>query len=198
MRAAGPGPVARLDHPLVDEDPVRGRRPDVAPGPQQDVGDQPGDRALAVRPGDRDDRDRAGPRRGSRPAASPAPSAIRSDQRASSRSWAPVRWARPRRRDVALGEGERRLGQRSGRAPRPTHGNVTIQWPGSDERWTATPPRPSPWSGTQAPDPADRRAATRIGPVAGRDRRRRGGPARGGPGRAARTRSAAGRRRPRA
>ena len=26
----------------------------------------------------------------------------------------------------------------------PDHGNVTIQWPGSDERWTATPPRPSP------------------------------------------------------
>ena len=23
---------------------------------------------------------------------------------------------------------------------------MTIQWPGSDERWTATPPRPSPWS----------------------------------------------------
>jgi hypothetical protein len=28
----------------------------------------------------------------------------------------------------------------------PVHGNVTIQWPGSDERWTATPPVPSPWS----------------------------------------------------
>jgi len=26
------------------------------------------------------------------------------------------------------------------------HGNVMIQWPGSDERWTASPPRPSPWS----------------------------------------------------
>ena len=28
----------------------------------------------------------------------------------------------------------------------PVHGKVTIQWPGSDERWTASPPRPSPWS----------------------------------------------------
>ncbi len=26
----------------------------------------------------------------------------------------------------------------------PVHGKVTIQWPGSDERWTTTPPRPSP------------------------------------------------------
>ena len=72
-------------------------------------------------------------------------SATRSDQRVSRRSWAPVR------RAVRDGETSRsarataasvRVRARSA----PTHGKVMIQCPGSDERWTATPPRPSPWS----------------------------------------------------
>ena len=58
VRATGPRPVARFDHPLVDEHPVGGRRPDAPAGPQQDVGDQPRDRALAVGARDRHDRDR--------------------------------------------------------------------------------------------------------------------------------------------
>ncbi len=57
VRAAGSGPVTRIDHPLVDEDAVRGGRPDMAPGEDEDVGDEPGDRALAVGARDRDDRD---------------------------------------------------------------------------------------------------------------------------------------------
>ena len=71
--------------------------------------------------------------------------AMRSDQRARCRSWAPVSW------EVRDGETSRsaramaasvRIRARSS----PVHGNVTIQWPGSDERWTASPDRPSPWS----------------------------------------------------
>ena len=58
-RAARPGPVAGLDQALVDEDAVRRRRPDVAAGPEQDVGDEPRDGGLAVRPADRDDGDAA-------------------------------------------------------------------------------------------------------------------------------------------
>ena len=52
-------PVAGVDHPLVDQDAVRRRRPDVAPGPQQDVGDEAGHRRLAVGAGDRDGGDAA-------------------------------------------------------------------------------------------------------------------------------------------
>ena len=72
LRAAGAGPVAGLEHLLVDEDPVAGRRADVVPGHAQDVGDQPGHRRLAVGAGDRDHRDPAlrvpdpGGRRGAR------------------------------------------------------------------------------------------------------------------------------------
>ena len=54
--AARPGPVALFDHPLVDEDAVGGRRADVAAGQDEDVGDQPGDRALPVRAADAHDR----------------------------------------------------------------------------------------------------------------------------------------------
>ena len=95
---------------------------------------------------------------------------------------------------------------RPGRAPprsrvsarsAPTHGKVTIQCPGSDERWTATPPRPSPWSARsrriQATDRGDG-----VRPVAGRDVGARAGRARGARDRAGRTRSAAARWRPRA
>ena len=54
-RAAGTRPVAGVDDPLVDEDPVGRRRADVVAGAEQDVGDEPGDRGLAVGPGDRHD-----------------------------------------------------------------------------------------------------------------------------------------------
>ena len=50
----------------------------------------------------------------------------------------------------------------------PIHGKVTIQWPGSDERWTASPPRPSPWSARSRRIQADDRGDG-VGPVAGRD-----------------------------
>ena len=72
-------------------------------------------------------------------------SRIRSDQRTSSRSWLPVR------RAVRDGETSRPPRARAASVmvcarSAPTQGNVMIQCPGSDERWTATPPRPSPWS----------------------------------------------------
>jgi hypothetical protein len=69
---------------------------------------------------------------------------IRSVQRATSRSCAPSA-ALGDRRYVALREGQRRLGQGLrpfGPGPREGHDPV----PGSDERWTARPRRPSPWS----------------------------------------------------
>ena len=58
-RPAGTGPVTGIDHPLVDEDPIGCRRPDMASRQQQDVGDEAGDGALAVGPTDRHDRDPA-------------------------------------------------------------------------------------------------------------------------------------------
>ena len=107
--------------------------------------------------------------------------AIRSVQRASSALLGAGQLGRPRRRDVALGEGEGRLAQIVWARSAPIHGKVMIQWPGSDERWTASPPRPSPWSarrrriqatvaaigsgqsraGTSAPE-VDQRVASRI------------------------------------
>ena len=71
--------------------------------------------------------------------------AMRSVQRATRRSWAPVRCA------VRDGETSRSASARAASVrliarSAPTHGKVTIQCPGSDERWTASPPRPSPWS----------------------------------------------------
>ena len=69
--------------------------------------------------------------------------AMRSDQRATWRSWAPVRWAwrdDDTSRSARASAASVSVNARSA----PTHGKVTIQWPGSDERWTATPPRPSP------------------------------------------------------
>ncbi len=70
-------------------------------------------------------------------------SAIRSVQRASSRSCAPVRRA-PRAgetsRSVRAMDASVSVSARSA----PDHGKVTIQWPGSDERWTPSPRRPSP------------------------------------------------------
>ena len=51
----------------------------------------------------------------------------------------------------------------------PVHGNVTIQCPGSDERWTATPPTTLAVVGSQPADPRDDRG-DRIGPGPRRDR----------------------------
>ncbi len=57
LRAAEAGVVAGLDQHAVAEDPVgRGVR-DAATGGAHDVGEQPHGRRLAVRAGDRDDRD---------------------------------------------------------------------------------------------------------------------------------------------
>ena len=52
----------------------------------------------------------------------------------------------------------------------PRHGKDTIQWPGSDDRWTASPPRPSSWAArnrrshatTAATPSGQSRAATRA------------------------------------
>ncbi len=117
-------------------------------------------------------------------------SAIRSVQRASSRSCAPVRWA------VRDGETSRSERARAASAivrarSAPRHGKVTIQCPGSDERWTAA--RRSPRRGRSAAAGATRRAhrSRRASPAAGRARR--AGRGRGARGRAGRTRSAAGR-----
>ena len=95
LGAARPGPVARLDHPLVDEDAVRRGRPDVAARPRSrmwvisrvdgascrwcPVIDTIGIAPVGV--ADPGRRRRPGRRRSARV------------QRASSRSWAPVSWA---------------------------------------------------------------------------------------------------------
>ncbi len=69
--------------------------------------------------------------------------AIRSVHLVSRRSCAPVS------RAVRDGETSRSARARAASVrvrarSSPTHGNVTIQCPGSDERWTTTPERPSP------------------------------------------------------
>ena len=56
LRAARPGPVARLDDRAADHDPVGGRRADPLAGLSKDVRDQARRRRLAVRAADRDDR----------------------------------------------------------------------------------------------------------------------------------------------
>ncbi len=96
---------------------------------------------LPLVPRDRHDRDAADRRRAATRAASRAPPAIRSVQRARSRSWAPVSRAvrdGETSRSASASAASVRVSARSA----PTHGKVTIQWPGSDERWTARPPRP--------------------------------------------------------
>ncbi len=70
---------------------------------------------------------------------------MRSVQRVTSRCWAPVSWVV--RDDDTSRSARARAASASVRArSSPVHGNVTIQCPGSDERWTARPDRPSPWS----------------------------------------------------
>ena len=72
-------------------------------------------------------------------------SAMRSDQRATVRSWAPVRRA-VRDGDTSRSARAKAASVSSRARSSPVHGNVMIQCPGSDERWTASPARPSPWS----------------------------------------------------
>ena len=70
-------------------------------------------------------------------------SSIRADQRPSRRAWPPVR------RAVRAGDALRSVRATAASAiarvrPAADHGAVRIQWPGSEERWTANPARPSP------------------------------------------------------
>ena len=51
----------------------------------------------------------------------------------------------PRRRDVRSASASAASAMTCARSA-PRHGTVTIQCPGSDERWTRRPPGPSPWS----------------------------------------------------
>ncbi len=72
-------------------------------------------------------------------------STSRPRQRATRRSWPPVRWAvrdGDTSRDASANAASATVSARSA----PCQGKVTIQWPGSDERWTAGPRRPSPAS----------------------------------------------------
>ena len=171
QRAGRARPVARLDHPLVR----RGRRRTSSSRPAASARirmwvDQPGDRALAVRAGDRHDRD---------------PAVRVAD---------PRRRRRPRLRDRRLPAGERarlapasaRRSARTGETSRsvrataasaiararsaPVHGNVTIQWPGSDERWTADAAAALAVVEAEPADPVDD-LLDPARPVASRDRR---------------------------
>ena len=72
-------------------------------------------------------------------------SAMGASARATDRAWPGVSVARrPGGTSFSLSANAASAIDRARSAP--VHGNVTIQWPGSDERWTASPPRPSPWS----------------------------------------------------
>ena len=112
-RAARAGPVAGLDHSLVDEHAVGGRRADPPLRQHEDVGRQASDGALAVRARDRDDRDPpvgvADPRRRRRPGIGdrrlPAGNGARRRRTVAGRT---------RGRDIPLGQGDRRLGNRVG------------------------------------------------------------------------------------
>ena len=195
-RAARPGPVAGLDHPLVDEDAVGGRRADPPPGPDEDVGRQPGHGALAVRAGDRDDRHPAvgvaDPGRRRRPGIG--------DRRAAS--------GRSRRAVAARQAGStrrRRRPARSGRAPprrscgparRRSTGTSRSSGPGptSDGRRRRRGPRRGRPAGG---GPSRRTASTGPRPVAARDVRAEPDERVAARARAGRTRSAAGRSRPR-
>ena len=72
-------------------------------------------------------------------------SAMRSDQRVTRRSWAPVRRA-VREADTSRSARASAASVRIRARSSPRHGKVTIQCPGSDDRWTARPARPSRWS----------------------------------------------------
>ena len=68
---------------------------------------------------------------------------IRARQRSSSRACVPVRRA-VRTGDTFRSSRARAASAMAWARSAPDHGNVTIQCPGSDDRWTAVPPRPSP------------------------------------------------------
>ncbi len=190
VRAARTGPVARVDHPLIDQDPVRGRRADMAAGQDEDVADQPGDRALAVGPADRDDRDPAigvaDPRRwrgaGLRDPRGPALelAALRPGQPGG-----------PRRRDVPFGERQAGVDDRPGplrAGPREGHDPVArIGRPVDGQAGATLVVRPPAGAGSRSSGRRSRRATRATGP-AGRDGRGRACRAHAG-----RTRSAAGR-----
>ena len=166
-RHPGTGPVAGLDHPLIDQDAIGRRRPDVPGGTHEDVGDQPGDGALAVRAGDRDHRDlavgvakpgrrrRAGLIDARRPALELA--LLRAGELGALA-----------RRDVALGEGERRFRDERARSA-PRHGHRRSSGLGPD-RWTSRGPAASPCSARRRR--SRRRRRRQRGPQPGRD----GGP----------------------
>ena len=195
-RCAPPGPVQSpgFDHPLVDEDTVRGRRPDVSAGGDEDVGDQPGHRRLAVRAGDRHRRDAsvrvADPRRRGDAGRGDALRPARDVPFLGTRQLRRARW-----RDVPFGERQCGLGEGPGTLladPRERHDPV----PGVGRSMDGQTTSALAVVGTQAADPGDDRldarpASRATGP------RRRDGRAGGGPDRAGRTRSDAGRRRPR-
>ena len=97
-------------------------------------------------------------------------SAIRSVQRVEQALLGAGELGGPRRRDVALGQRQRGLGDRPAPAPRRATGTVTIQWPGSDERWTRQAAAPLAVVDAQPADPGGERGDP-VGPVAGRDAR---------------------------
>ena len=191
---APPGPVQSpgLDHPLVDEDAVRGRRPDVpARRPSRMWVMSRVTVLLPFVPDDRHDRDPpvgvADPGRRRRPGLV--------DPLASSGSSEPVLGAGqlrgPRRRHVALGERERGLGERARplRAGPRERDDPVARDPTSDGR----PGPPGPRRGRPAAA-GPRRRPRRSGRASrAPGRRRRAGRARAGPDRAGRTTSGAGR-----
>ena len=169
---AGTRPVAGVDHPLVDEDPVRRRRADVAAGSQQDVGDQAGHRRLAVGAGDRDRPASGGRRRGSTTAASARAPAIRACQRSTTRAWVPVSRVASRGRDAARRQVERGLGDQArplGAGPRPGD-DPASRCPTA--RGPRTGPPCSPWSARRRRVHATRSATASGHSRAGTDRPR--------------------------
>jgi hypothetical protein len=122
-RTTRTGPVTGVDEPLVDEHPVGCRRPDMATREQEDVRDEAGDSALAVRAADGDDRD--APLRVPNPGRRARPG--RSDPPAPAGDGPFLAWCQmgpSTRGRVPLGERKRRLGDRLGSfgaAPRKRH-----------------------------------------------------------------------------
>ena len=130
---------------------------------------------LPLVPGDRDDRHRAGPRRGSRTAGWRRPRRSAPPSARPGAAWVPVR--RTRR----AGETDRPARSTAASAisrarSAPDHGQVTTQRPASDARWTTARTRVLAVVGAQAAGPGDE-IRHGVRPLADRDRRGRGGPA---------------------
>ena len=164
-RPAGARPVARLHHPPVDDDPVRRRHADPAPGAAQDVGDHPGDGASC----------RSCPRW--RPPGSGAPRPGSSWGRGRRRPRSAT--SRPRRRDGRRGHLRGRGAPRRRAARRPPRGSAPARrrargtrrssGPGSAPRWTWTSAAgPLPGLLAQASAPAGQAGDLRR-PAARRD-----------------------------